>query len=140
MKKLFNFIFNVLWFIFGGLINAIYCLIQGIVTTCLIIPIFFGIPLVYFRALPLCFAPAGKKVETNFGSAAIRNVLYLIFGGLFTIVGNYLYACLLCATIIGIPLGLQQLKFAKFFVAPFGAKVTPITKEETKAIVNSETK
>ena len=123
MKKVLNFIFNVFWAIFGGLVNAIFCLIQGIITTCLIVPIFFGIPLVYFKAMPLCFAPAGKKVEINFEKAVVRNVLYLIFGGAITVVSNYLYACLLFATIIGIPLGLQQIKFAKFFVAPFGAEV-----------------
>ena len=123
MKKFLNFLFNVAWVIFAGIGNALSAIGCGIISICCILPIFFGVPKVYFKAVPLVFAPAGKKVELHFGDAAIRNVIYLIFGGFANLIFNYLYGILLCCTIILIPLGLQQLKFAKYWAAPFKAEV-----------------
>lgn len=122
-RKILNVIFNIFWALFGGIGMAIECLFSGIGTCIMIIPIFFGIPGVYFRVMGLAFAPAGKKVEINFGSHPVKNVFYWIFGGLFVALGSYLWGAVLCCTVIGIPLGLQQFKFAKYWLAPFGAKV-----------------
>ena len=122
-RKILNVLFNIFWAIFGGIGMALSCIGNGIMTILMIIPIFFGIPMVYFRMVGLAFAPAGKTVKLNFGKAPVRNVFYWIFGGFFGALWNYVYGALLCLTIIGIPLGLQQFKFAKYFLAPFGARV-----------------
>ena len=53
----------------------------------------------------------------------IANLIWLIFGGL---VGALLWmtaGLLLCATIVGIPFGLQALKIAGFVLWPFGRDV-----------------
>jgi len=123
MKALFRLLFNIVWIIFGGLFHAIYDLFMGVFLCLLIIPIFIGIPQIYFKIIPLSFAPAGRKVELNFERALIRNVLYLVFFGWTTIIANFMYGVFLCCTIIFIPVGIQQFKFAKYFVAPFGAQV-----------------
>ena len=122
-RKILNVLFNIFWAIFGGLGMALSCIGNGIMTCLMIIPIFFGIPLVHFRMVGLAFAPAGKSVKLNFSKAPVRNVFYWIFGGFASALWNYVYGALLCLTIIGILLGLQQFKFAKYFLAPFGARV-----------------
>ncbi len=122
--KFLRVLFNVFWIIFGGLGNAISSIFSGVASCIMIIPIFFGIPKVYFKLVPLVFAPAGKCVELHFSKAPVRNVFYWIFLGFFNALWGYLYGALLCVTIIGIPLGLQQFKFAKYYLAPFGAQVT----------------
>ena len=122
-KKVLNVIFNIFWAIFGGLAMAIDCIVSGIGACISIIPIFFGIPGIYFRMVGLAFAPAGQKVVLNFKAHPVRNVFYWIFGGLFNALFAYLWGALLCCTVVGIPLGLQQFKFGKYFLAPFGAKV-----------------
>lgn len=123
MKKFFRFLFNIFWVIFVGLSNAISCLILGVATCVLIVPIFFGIPKVYFKAIPLMFAPAGRKVQINFGKAFIRNLLCLIFGGLIQFILNIALAVVLCCTIVFIPLGIQEFKIAKYWLAPFKAEI-----------------
>jgi len=123
MKKFLNFLFNVAWVIFVGIELTIGFIISGILSCICIVPIFFGIPKIYFEAIPLAFAPAGKTVELHFNKGTVRNIIYLIFGGAWKFIGLYIYGGLLCCTIIGIPLGLQLFKFAKYFIAPFGAEV-----------------
>lgn len=122
-KKVLNVLFNIFWAIFGGLGMAISCILMGIGSCLMIIPIFFGVPKIYFRMVPLAFAPAGKKVKLHFGKAPVRNIFYMIFGGIGASLAGYLFGVLMCCTIVGIPLGLQQFKFAKYFLAPFKAEV-----------------
>lgn len=122
-RKILNFIFNFFWAIFGGIARAISCFFSDLASAIRIIPIFFGVPMVYWRLRGLAFAPAGKKVVLNFSAHPVKNIFYYIFGGVAAIIGNYLYGALLCCTIIGIPLGLQHFKFAYYFLAPFGARV-----------------
>lgn len=122
-KRALNVVFNIFWAIFGGIGGAIFNCLMGIATFCMIIPIFFGIPFVYFKLIPLIFAPAGKSVKLHFGQAPVRNIFYWIFGGFGSAIGGFIYGAALCCTIIGIPLGLQQFKFAKYYLAPFRAEV-----------------
>lgn len=123
-KKFCNVLFNIFWAIFGGLGMAIYCISMGVITCIMIIPLFFGIPKIFFKMVPLAFAPAGKKVKLHFGKAPVRNIFYWILGGFSASLLGYLFGVLMCCTIVGIPLGLQQFKFAKYFLAPFKAEVT----------------
>ncbi len=53
----------------------------------------------------------------------IGNILWLILGGLITAVLYFIAGLLLCITIIGIPFGLQLLKFARYALWPFGRDV-----------------
>ena len=54
----------------------------------------------------------------------LGNVLWLIFGGIVAAIMWAIIGLLLCATIIGIPFGLQCLKIAGFVLWPFGRDVT----------------
>ncbi|WP_303214885.1 YccF domain-containing protein [uncultured Enorma sp.] len=53
----------------------------------------------------------------------IANIIWIIFGGLATALAWCLAGCILCITIIGIPLGLQAFKMAQLSLLPFGAEV-----------------
>lgn len=116
-----NIVFNIFWFIFVGLEGIIVNFFTGI-SYCLTI---IGIPagITCFKFIPLIFRPAGREVILNYGSHPVLNTLNLIFGGLISYLLSLIYGCILCITIIGIPLGRQMFKIGKFFLAPFGSKV-----------------
>lgn len=119
--NVFSGVFSFLWVIFCGLWNAILCVFLGI-GYCLTL---IGIPLgiIYFKQIKLVFTPVNKKVNTRYGSHPIANTLWLLFGGLLTSLTMLIIGLVLKLTIIGIPFGRQYFKFAKFFFAPFGAKI-----------------
>ena len=52
------------------------------------------------------------------------NLLWLIFGGLWTCIGYLISSILLMITIIGIPFGLQTLKLAVLALWPFGKTIS----------------
>lgn len=53
----------------------------------------------------------------------LGNILWVIFGGLFSAIGWLLAGGICCITIIGIPIGMQCFKFAKLVLCPFGKKI-----------------
>lgn len=55
----------------------------------------------------------------------IGNIIWLIFGGLFSALGYIFGGFALCITIIGIPWGLQCFKIAGVVLWPFGKKIVP---------------
>ncbi len=136
--RILRFLFNLCWVILVGVWNWIINIITGVLAIVLIIPIFLGIPRIYFRVAPLSLAPAGKNVKLHFFEAPVRNTLWLILGGLIAAVLNYAYGIFLCCTIIFIPLGIQQFKFAKFFFAPFKAEVTKIGEDGKEEVIDTE--
>jgi uncharacterized membrane protein YccF (DUF307 family) len=55
----------------------------------------------------------------------IGNLLWLILGGIIISLVWFIIGLLLCATVIGIPFGVQCFKIAGFVLWPFGRDVTP---------------
>lgn len=53
----------------------------------------------------------------------LGNIVWLIFGGLFSALGYIIGGLVLCFTIIGIPFGLQCFKIAGVVLAPFGREI-----------------
>ena len=53
----------------------------------------------------------------------IGNILWFIFGGLFSGISWVLSGIIWCITIVGIPYGLQCFKFASMSFAPFGKEI-----------------
>ena len=53
----------------------------------------------------------------------IGNILWIIFGGLFSGLSWILSGIIWCITIVGIPYGLQCFKFASMSFAPFGKEI-----------------
>jgi len=53
----------------------------------------------------------------------LGNIIWLLFGGLFSAVGYFFGGFVLCLTIIGIPFGLQCFKLGVLTLWPFGKDV-----------------
>lgn len=53
----------------------------------------------------------------------LGNILWIILGGLIVALLYWLIGLLFCITIIGIPFGMQLMKFGSFALWPFGHKV-----------------
>lgn len=57
----------------------------------------------------------------------LGNLIWLIFGGLFSALGYFFGGIVLCITIIGIPFGIQCFKLAGLVLWPFGKQVVSST-------------
>lgn len=117
---------NLIWWLFGGLEAAIGYFAGSLVLAMTII----GIPVALqtFKIGLLCLWPFGSKVRnTNCPIGFILrlplNILWLIFGGLWSCICHLFFGILLCLTIIGIPFGKQHFKMASLSLAPFGKEV-----------------
>lgn len=66
----------------------------------------------------------------------LGNVLWFIFGGFFWAVSAFFGGILACITIIGIPVGLQMFKFARFVLWPFGKEVIQQNVTGFKTFIN----
>ena len=61
----------------------------------------------------------------------LGNIIWLIFGGLFSGLGYILGGLILCLTIIGIPFGLQTIKLGIATFTPFGKRVVASAKADS---------
>lgn len=114
---------NIIWIIFGGLVNSLGWMLAGVLWCVTIIGIPVGLQC--FKMAGLQLAPFGKEIVTvNEGSTSlILNILWLVFGGLGLCISNLVSAFFLCITIVGIPFAKQSLKLAKLSLMPFGKEV-----------------
>lgn len=113
---------NILWFLFGGLINGLLWCITGLLWCVTIIGIPIGLQC--FKLSTMSFFPFGKEVVYNGGVGSfLVNVLWFIFGGLGLALSHFIFGLLWCITIIGIPFGKQFFKLAKLSLAPVGAEI-----------------
>jgi uncharacterized membrane protein YccF (DUF307 family) len=117
-----SFLCNVLWFLLGGIFLGGGWLLAGIFWCVTIIGIPWGVQC--FKFARLMFAPFGKEVVYGGGLGSfLLNVVWLLISGLPLAAMSLVVGCLLCLTIVGIPLGLQCFKYAKLALMPFGSRV-----------------
>lgn len=114
---------NLIWIIFGGLVNALAWLLAGVIWCITIVGIPVGMQC--FKMASLQFAPFGKEVVTknDGGVNIVLNIFWILFGGIELCIANLISAFLLCITIIGIPFAKQSLKLAKLSLMPFGKEI-----------------
>lgn len=111
---------NIIWFIFGGFINFIAWSFVGILWCISIIGIPIGLQC--FKMANLSLHPFGRKINYRGKfSATLVNVIWFFLGGIELAFVHIISAVFLAITIIGIPFALQQLKFAKLAIMPFGS-------------------
>lgn len=116
---------NCIWFILGGFFCGMSWIISGALCCCTIIGIPLGLQC--FKFASMGFFPFGKEIEYGGGAVSlIANIFWLICCGIPMAVGNVIWGCILCVTIIGIPFGLQFFKLAKLSLMPFGATIVYI--------------
>jgi uncharacterized membrane protein YccF (DUF307 family) len=118
-----NFIGNIIWLIFGGIIAATMWFLAGLILCVTIIGIPFGVQC--FKISAFVLWPFGKVIEIgNFGVGGLLfNIIWIIFFGWEFAIAHLTIGLMFCITIIGIPFGLQHFKFAQLGLIPFGARI-----------------
>jgi uncharacterized membrane protein YccF (DUF307 family) len=80
-----------------------------------------------FRLAELVLWPFGKKVVSEGNETGCLNILcnliWILFGGLYTAIVHLVMGVILCITIIGIPWGRQHFKLIEISLMPFGKKI-----------------
>lgn len=113
---------NVIWIICGGFAACLGYLWGGLVLCCTIVGIPWGVQC--FKIGIATLAPFGKSVRPNGGSipglSCLLNLIWLLFAGLWIALLHLVLGILLCATIIGIPFGIQHFKLMQLSLSPFG--------------------
>ena len=100
-----NLFGNLIWLLFGGFLAALGYLFGGLVLCLTVVGIPWGLQC--FKLAELVLWPFGKKVigdSSNAGClATLCNIIWLIFGGLYTAMIHLIMGIILSITIIGIP-------------------------------------
>ena len=130
-----SFAFNLIWFVFGGLILGLVWVLLGLALCVTIIGIPFGIAC--FRIADFAFFPFGKDIvpaeivgEKAVIGSSLGNLLWVIFFGFWLGLANAIIGIGYCCTIIGIPWGIASFNLAKASFAPLGKRV--VSKEMAK--------
>ena len=120
-----NFLGNIIWLIFGGLLAALGYIFGGFVLCITIIGIPWGLQC--FKLAGLVLWPFGKKIINTSSSSGclslLCNIIWLLSGGLYTAIVHLVFAFILFITIIGIPFARQHLKLVELSLMPFGKQV-----------------
>lgn len=120
-----NFLLNVIWVVFGGLMIALEYIISSITMMITIIGIPFGLQTLKLAGLALW--PFGTRIVNNgFPSgclAGLMNVIWWIVGGIPIALTHLLWGVFFCITIVGIPFGMQHFKLMRLALFPFGNSI-----------------
>ena len=117
---------NIIWFVFGGLIESIFWFIAGLLSSITII----GIPIgkQCFKMAKMQIAPFGKEIveKNNSAIGLVANIIWIIVFGWELALANLISALIFAVTIIGIPFAKQSLKLAYLSLMPFGKDIRKI--------------
>ncbi|TMM38691.1 MAG: YccF domain-containing protein [Actinobacteria bacterium] len=122
-----RFVLNVFWLIFGGLLIALGYAIAGVICCILIVTIPFGIA--SFRMANYALWPFGRELvqkPTAGVGSLIGNIIWVIVAGWWLALGHIATAIAQFVTIIGIPLGLANVKLVPVSLFPLGHEIRDI--------------
>jgi uncharacterized membrane protein YccF (DUF307 family) len=116
---------NLLWLVFCGFWLAVGYAVSGFALCLTIVGIPFGVQA--FKLAEFTLWPFGRSVVEVPGGAgclsSVFNVLWLLLFGWELFVGHLVSGLLLCATVVGIPFGIQAFKLSILALWPFGRMV-----------------
>ena len=125
MNRVLNLTLNVIWLVFGGLWLALGYVLAGIVCCILVITIPFGIA--SFRIAGYALWPFGRVVvdERPGGGfwSGLGNIIWLVVAGLWIAIGHVLTSIPMFLSIIGIPLGIANLRMIPVSLLPLGKRI-----------------
>ena len=143
-------IFNLIWFLFFGLINSIVYLVLSLIFAITII----GIPIAksMLQFAKLSAFPFGKEVirETELKGkenvsgfrkigGIILNIIWFPLGLILSLL-HLILGIVAFITIIGIPIGVVYVRMSKFLLFPIGAKVVSKKQAIASAVANEISK
>ncbi|MEI6447864.1 MAG: YccF domain-containing protein [Actinomycetes bacterium] len=118
---------NLIWLVFAGIWMALAYTLAGLLMFITIIGIPFG--LMSLRIAAYSLWPFGRTVirkeEAGAGST-IGNVIWFILAGWWLAIGHVVTSIPLFLSIIGIPLGIGNLKMIPISLAPFGRDIVDV--------------
>ncbi|WP_201292615.1 YccF domain-containing protein [Cellulomonas citrea] len=117
---------NLIWLVFAGFWLAVGYALAGVLCCVLIVTIPFGIA--SFRIAGYVLWPFGRTVVDRPDAgvwSAIGNVIWVVVAGLWLAIGHVLTAIPLFVSIIGIPMGVANLKLIPVSLTPLGKQIVP---------------
>lgn len=127
-------ILNIIWVVFGGLLMALGWWLAGLLMALTII----GLPwaracfvMGNFALWPFGYEAVDRSLVTgseDLGTGTIGligNIIWFVLAGWWLAIGHLTTAIGYFVTIIGIPFGLQHLKFAVLALSPVGKTIVP---------------
>lgn len=127
---------NILWLLLAGLWLSLGYLLSGVLLCLTVIGIPFGVQA--FKLAEFTLWPFGRTViDTPGGSGCLSvafNLLWLVLFGWELFLGHLATGLVLCATIIGIPFGIQAFKLSFLALWPFGRIVTSASVEAPTSV------
>jgi uncharacterized membrane protein YccF (DUF307 family) len=119
---------DVLWLVLAGLWMAVGWAVAGLLVCLTVVGIPFGLQALKLAGFVLW--PFGRTLvpspSRSRGLSVLANVVWFVLAGWWLALGHLLTGALLCLTVIGLPLGLANVKIAAAAVAPFGKEVARI--------------
>ena len=115
---------NLIWLVLAGIELAIAYVLAGLVLMITIVGIPFGLQA--FKLAGFALWPFGRAVvrtKTPGFFATIGNILWVVLAGWWLALAHIVTGVLLCLTIIGIPMGIANIKMTTLAFAPFGREV-----------------
>jgi uncharacterized membrane protein YccF (DUF307 family) len=119
-----RFLLNVIWLVFGGLFLALGYALAGVVCFVLIVTIPFG--LAAFRMANYTLWPFGRTTipkPTAGPLSVIGNIIWFLVAGWWLALGHIVSAIAQFVTVIGIPLGIANLKLVPVSLFPLGHEI-----------------
>ncbi|ROS73534.1 uncharacterized membrane protein YccF (DUF307 family) [Cellulomonas sp. PhB143] len=123
-NRLMRTILNVIWLVLAGFWLALGYVFAGIVCCVLIVTIPFGIA--SFRIAGYALWPFGRTVvdkPTAGAWSVVGNVIWFIVAGIWLAIAHVITSIPLFLSIIGIPLGIANLKMIPISLLPLGKDI-----------------
>ena len=115
---------NLIWFVFSGLWLWLAYMLAGVICCVLIVTIPWGIA--SFRMASFAVWPFGREVVDRPRAGVfslLGNVIWIVFAGWWLALAHIATGLALCATIIGIPMGIANFKLLPVSLMPLGKQI-----------------
>ncbi|MEV4284182.1 YccF domain-containing protein [Nonomuraea bangladeshensis] len=118
---------NVIWLVFAGIWLAIGYALAGIICCILIVTIPFGIA--SFRIAAYALWPFGRTVVRDPDAGVfslVGNIIWFVVAGVWLAIGHVVTSIPLFLSVIGIPMGVANLKLVPVSLLPLGARIVDL--------------
>jgi uncharacterized membrane protein YccF (DUF307 family) len=132
---------NIIWLVLAGLWMALGYLVAAVLLAITIVGLPFAkqsLKLARYALWPFGYALVQSPTRHK-GLSVVGNVLWFVLAGWWLALGHLLTGAALCLTIIGIPLGIADIKMAGAALVPFGRRIVAARELNAGLIAASST-